>query len=442
MGRERPAPAARSLGTTCAHRSPRMRRAPCPPVIAGVMLFFLAAMAALEAPHCLAQVPPQLPPTVPQAEKPAREPEGPTAEELSREIEAREDELGRIRADLMERRRQASELAGREHDLQAEVDRINAEIDVNRELLQKLSEKQAVLLQDMELARADLEMAEDRLASASNLLEKRLRAIYKFGRGEAMEVILLSKTFADLAKRIYYLSVIADHDRELMAVFSERVETRRVLAEHIADKKRRIDDVELEVATETRNLELKKEERDALVSRLKEKRYYYESLADRLEEASTELENLISGLEARREEAEFTGTGFESRKGSLMWPCDGEVVANFGVETHPRFGTIIRNNGIEIKTMPGAKVRAVANGVVSFAGALSGFGNCIVISHGEGFYSMYGHLESMLTEKGYNVAEGLAIGVLGETSTPEGAVLHFEIRQGKKPLDPAEWLLK
>jgi septal ring factor EnvC (AmiA/AmiB activator) len=386
-------------------------------------------------------MPPQIPPEIPLQE-PAREVDGPTAEELSEEIDSREEELERIRTDLREKRRQASEIAGREHDLQAEVDRINAEIDVNRELLYKLGEKQAVLLQDLELAHADLAIAEERLASAALMLERRLRAIYKFGRGEAMEVILLSKTFADLAKRIYYLSVIADHDRELMTVFSERVETRRVLKDHITAKKHRIDAVGTEVETETRNLELKKEERDALVARLKEKRYYYENLTERLEEASRDLENLIADLETRREDAEFAGTSFEGRKGGLMWPCAGEVVANFGVETHPRFGTIIRNNGIDIKTMPGTKIRAVANGVVSFAGALSGFGNCIVVSHGEGFYTLYGHLDSMIAEKGYNVAEGLAIGVVGETSTPEGAVLHFEIRHGKKPLDPALWLLK
>jgi len=385
------------------------------------------ALLALAGSSCLAQVP---------------RADSPSPEDLSDQIESQELELDRIRADLREKRRQAAELAGREHDLQADVERINAELEVNRELLEKLGEKQAVLLEDLELAHGELAVAEERLASATVMLERRLRAIYKFGRVEAMEVILLSKTFADLAKRIYYLSVIADHDRELMTVFSERVETRRVLMDHIEDKKARIDAVGLEVETETRNLELKKEERDAMVARLKEKRYYYENLAERLEEASKDLEDLIADLETRRDDAEFAGTSFEARKGGLMWPCDGEVIASFGVETNPRFGTIIRNNGIDIKTMPGTKIRAVANGVVSFAGSLSGFGNCIVVSHGEGFYTLYGHLESMIADKGYNVAEGLAIGVVGETSTPEGAVLHFEIRHGKKPLDPALWLLK
>jgi murein DD-endopeptidase MepM/ murein hydrolase activator NlpD len=212
--------------------------------------------------------------------------------------------------------------------------------------------------------------------------------------------------------------------------------------EHIEGKKAKIEAVEREVEEETRNLQLKKEQRDALVARLKEKRYYYENLTRKLEEASRNLEDLIGDLETRREEAEFAGTPFEGRIGRLVWPCDGDVISEFGVQTHPRFGTIIRNNGINIKTLPGTKIRAVASGEVSFAGALSGFGNCIVVSHGDGFYTLYGHLESLMVTKGHEVREGDAIGLVGETSTPEGAVLHFEIRHGTKPLDPAKWLSK
>jgi septal ring factor EnvC (AmiA/AmiB activator) len=363
-------------------------------------------------------------------------------EDIEEEMRQREDEIQRIREDLGDKRQKAAELAGREHDLAGDIERINEEIRINQELLTKLGQKKAVLLGDLEIANQDLVLAEKSFRQARDMLSKRVRAIYKFGRGEAMEVVFLSKTFADLAKRIYYLSIVADHDREIMSAFERRVETRRVLREHIEAKKSRIEAVEGEVREETRNLELKREERDALVRQLKEKRYYYENLAEKLEEASRNLEGLLGRLEARREEVRYTGTAFEGRMGKLMWPCEGEVVSDFGVQTHPRFGTIIRNNGLDIKAFPGSKVRSVATGTVSFAGALSGFGNGIVISHGDGFYTLYGHLESMLVGVGYDVSEGDAIGFIGETSTPEGAVLHFEIRQGKEPLDPAIWLLK
>jgi septal ring factor EnvC (AmiA/AmiB activator) len=361
---------------------------------------------------------------------------------IEQEIEETESELERLRDDLKEKRSQAAEIADREHDLLGEIQRINEEMEVNRHLLEKLGEKKAVLLSDLEETRRELRTAEDRLSTAEDMLNKRLRAIYKFGRGEVMEVILLSRTFADLAKRVYYLSMVADHDLDLIGVFEERVETRRVLLEHIKLKKARIEEVEAEVARETANLQLRKEERDGLVAQLKEKRYYYENLAQKLEEASRNLEELLGDLEVRHEEARYEGTPFEGRVGRLMWPVEGTVVGEFGVETHPRFGTIIRNNGIDIKTLPGTKVSAVARGDVSFAGTLSGFGNCVVISHGAGFYTLYGHLETIMVGQGYPVRQGDTLGTVGETSTPEGAVLHFEIRQGRQPLDPAEWLLR
>jgi peptidoglycan hydrolase CwlO-like protein len=141
--------------------------------------------------------------------------------EIEEQIKNREAELDRIRNELRDKRTKATELAGREHDLQGEIERINDELEVNQELLGKLGEKKDVLLDDLSLAHKELTAAEARLASAETLLNKRLRAIYKFGRGQRMEVVLLSNTFADLAKRIYYLSVIADHDRELMSAFED-----------------------------------------------------------------------------------------------------------------------------------------------------------------------------------------------------------------------------
>jgi septal ring factor EnvC (AmiA/AmiB activator) len=363
-------------------------------------------------------------------------------EQVEREIERTERELESIRRDLAEKRKRAEDLAGQESDLRAEIGRINEEIRLNRSLLDKLAEQKRVLQDDLEYSRQDLVVAEGVLDQSRVLLNKRLRSIYKFGRGQAMEVLLTSKTFADVAKRVYYLSMIADHDREIIEDFTEQVESKRILVEYIAEKKDRIESVEREARVEAENLRMKKEQRDGLVAQLKEKRYYYENLARELEEASRNLETVIGALESRAEALAEADATFEGRMGTLMWPCDGEVISEYGMETHPRFGTIIKNNGIDIRTAPGTRVRSVGPGKVSFAGSLSGFGNCIIVSHGDGFYTMYGHLESLLVGKGYRVGEGEAIGYIGETSTPEGAVLHFEIRKGKVPLDPSKWLLR
>lgn len=356
------------------------------------------------------------------------------------ETKAKEAELGRIRKDLEDKRREAADIAGQEQDLASELESLNEELSLNQELLAKLAQKKAALLDELDGAQDDLVRAQMSLGAAGNTLGSRLRGIYKFGRGQMMEVILTSKTLADLAERVYYLSVVADHDRELMAEFESTVETKRVLVEHIEGKRVRLEQTETEVAEEARNLEIRKEERDALVARLKDRRYYYEEMARDLQEAGRNLEQLLGQIDSEREAG---GAGaFSDEMGRLIWPCEGEVISDYGVEQHPRFGTIIKNNGMDIKAAGGSGVRSVARGSVSFAGPLSGFGNCVIVDHGDGYYTFYGRLESVAVGTGFEIEQGDVVGYVGETSAPEGPVLHFEIRQGKKALDPRLWLLR
>ncbi|HVP56628.1 MAG TPA: peptidoglycan DD-metalloendopeptidase family protein [bacterium] len=372
-------------------------------------------------------------------------PEGPDTTEAKSTEEgagAKEQELARIKQQLDEQRQQAAKLAGQEQDLSGEIESLNKELSLNQTLLRKLDEKKAVLLDDLKDAQEDLAQAQASLAGAGATLKGRLRGIYKFGRGQAMEVVLTSETFADLTKRIYYLSIVADHDRQLMSDFEKTVEAKQVLVDHIEEKRAKLEETETEVAEETQNLSAKKDERDALVARLKDKRYYYENKARELQEASRNLEETLGKLEAGRSAAPSEGGSFAALAGRLVWPCEGEVITDFGVETQPKFGTIIKNNGIDIKASEGTFVRAVAAGTVSYAGALTGYGNAVILDHGGGYYTLYGRLESVVVQVGYQVAQGDRLGFVGETSAPEGAVLHFEIRQGKKALDPQAWLLR
>jgi len=380
--------------------------------------------------------------TAPAADKSLSEPDTSAARPTDADLETKEQELDRLRRQLDENRDAAASLAGQEQDIAGEIEGLNRDINVNQSILRKLDEKRAVLLEDLQYAQQDLVAAQASLGAASEMLGGRLRGIYKFGRGQVMEVLLTSKTFADLTKRIYYLSVVTGHDRELISAFENTVETQQVLVDHIQSKKVKLDQTETEVADETRNLAARREERDALVARLKDKRYYYEDMARDLRDASRVLEEMLGRFEAGREEGGSTGASFAGRAGRLVWPCQGEVISGFGVETHPKFGTIIKNNGLDIKASAGSRVRTVAPGSVSYAGPLAGYGNAVIVDHGGGYYTLYGRLESVQVATGYEVLEGEPLGVVGETSAPEGAVLHFEIRQGRKALDPRAWLLR
>lgn len=132
----------------------------------------------------------------------------------------------------------------------------------------------------------------------------------------------------------------------------------------------------------------------------------------------------------------MAGTSLAARRGALPWPVTGEVVERFAAGNasgRPR-------PALGIAAEEGAPVRAVAHGRVVFADWLPGLGMLIVLDHGEGFLSLYGHLGTLLVEVGEWVEEGQTVGLVGRSGGVDRAKLHFELRRGAEPLDPQAWL--
>jgi septal ring factor EnvC (AmiA/AmiB activator) len=129
--------------------------------------------------------------------------------------------------------------------------------------------------------------------------------------------------------------------------------------------------------------------------------------------------------------------------GTLDWPVDGALVYRFGLERRPN-GTVLRWNGIGIATAAGTPVRAVKAGTVVLAGPFEGYGPTVVVSHGDGFYTLYLYLEEVGVVEGRRVEAGQVVGTVGGRGTPEGPHIEFQVRapQGGSPQaqDPLRWL--
>jgi septal ring factor EnvC (AmiA/AmiB activator) len=128
-------------------------------------------------------------------------------------------------------------------------------------------------------------------------------------------------------------------------------------------------------------------------------------------------------------------------QGALPWPARGLVSSRFGRQPTSRFGTSIVRNGIEIGMAEGQPVKAVHEGVVAFAGQFTGYGNLVIVEHGERAFSLYGYLDSIQAAQGEHVDAQAAVGRSGRN--PNGTpALYFELRVDGKPVDPVQWLQK
>jgi septal ring factor EnvC (AmiA/AmiB activator) len=146
---------------------------------------------------------------------------------------------------------------------------------------------------------------------------------------------------------------------------------------------------------------------------------------------------LVASIEGRGSVA----TGFPSWRGRLPWPvAGGQLELGFGRQVDKRFGTVTVHKGIDIRALKGKPVKSVFAGQVVFAGTFRGYGLLVILDHGEGYYSLYAHLDSLAVKKGNRLRQGQVIGRVGETGSLKGAYLYFEIRQGGRAVDPQGWL--
>ena len=134
------------------------------------------------------------------------------------------------------------------------------------------------------------------------------------------------------------------------------------------------------------------------------------------------------------------GQDIRTVQGALGWPVDGKVLETFGRQVDPKFSTITFNNGLKIAASAGTEVHAIFPGTVLFSQWFKGYGNLIILDHGNRVFSLYGNLKSPTVAVGGRVQAGQAIAGVGESEDAQLGYLYFEIRQDNKPEDPQKWL--
>ena len=365
---------------------------------------------------------------------------------------AKRRELEMIRNQAQEKRDAARRLLGKETHEIGQLRRTERKLNLTRKRLRALQQRQASVGHELESTEADLRRSTLTLQQQKSRLARRLRALYKYGPEHRFEVLLSTRSFAQLLARWDGLVMVAEQDRMLV----EDVRTQKALVE--ADKQRLQSNL-TELArtaqrTDKENARLSelRQSKATTVKAIQSQRQNFEAAAAELEKTARSIQRLLATLERKRREENdkarqegrnpqpYTGD-FAKGEGRLDWPVRGEIVGHFGTETHPRWGTVTMNNGIDIGVAIGTPVHSVAKGRVDYVSEDFGtYGQMIVLNHGDGYYTLYGHLSQISVAVGQEVTPGQTIGRSGDTGSLKGAILHFEVRKGGQSLNPEGWL--
>lgn len=371
--------------------------------------------------------------------------------DLRRDILESQRRLEAVRAERARLQKEMGNLTNRVRNVSGELLNIERQLSASRSALAEVEFQADATVSQIEESSRSLIQARERLSEGSAILHRRLRDIYKRGALHTVRVLLGADSFADLLTRYRYLRMIASYDRSLVLRVTE-LETelvgktaslQRALADLAVFRNSKLGEV-----AELRSVEA--EHTDALES-FREREVRTTGRMQELNSDESRITTLIVDLEARRREAELrdavrggTARISDADASTLEWPVEGDLIYRFGRERQPN-GTVLRWNGVGIKAPTGAPVRAVKDGIVVLAGPFEGYGPTVVLSHGEGFYTLYLYLEEIGVVQGRQVRSGQVVGTVGGTDTPEGSHIEFQIRApsgGEAPqaMDPLEWL--
>lgn len=365
--------------------------------------------------------------------------------EIDDKIKGTEDELQRLRREISEQRRKIAEIEKQEKDVAGYLDRLGREEKLMKRLLAGLEDKESMLVEQVELLRGDLAGNEAVYLHRLEVFSARLREMYKEGPRHAWQELLAAEDVPDLLQRYKFLSLIAERDAALISEVRERKEEIEAQEAELTELLHEVSASRAEKESELQRLGENEKKRRRTLASLQTRKKDYEKRAAELERTERELQALIERLETQRlEQAKAWGDygerDFPGLKGRLPRPVEGKVSRAFGRFRHPEYGTVTFNTGIDIDTRAGEPVRAVARGRVEYAGDLPGYGNCIIVNHGGGYYTLYAHLSRIFVSQGIQVERETLVAETGRDAAGSGGTIHFEIRRSKEPLDPAEWL--
>ncbi len=367
---------------------------------------------------------------------------------LDERIRAKDAELQKLRGEISAERRKIEEVERKEKDIAGYLAKLEREEKLTKRLLAGISEKEGMLGQQVESLRQDLDYSEKVFDRRRVILAMRLREMYKSGTQDMWQELLQANDFGDLLQRYKFLSAIAERDANLVEEVRQRktdIARREAnLTESLAQATSARREKERELARLTAN----EQKRKKSLAELKTSKTGHQKRIEQLARAERDLLAIIDAFEKERTAGApeaweaSAGKDFPELKGRMRAPVEGKRVRGFGESKHPEFGTVTFNPGIDIDARAGSPVRAVARGKVEYASLLPGFGNCIIVAHGQGYYTLYAHTSKIFVKKEAMVSAGDVIAEAGGGAADAGSSFHFEIRKSKKALDPAEWLGK
>jgi murein hydrolase activator len=352
-----------------------------------------------------------------------------------------------------------------ETSLMDAVDRAEKQVNRKRQLILATERDLGALEEQIRTEGVQLEDLEARLEMNAAYAGRRVRALHQLNTLGTLPVLANAESWIDFLKRKSALSRVIEADRHLLDQLAADHRRQKALLVKLSQRRSERGQLEAQLRRELADLTVRLDERSELLAQIQSEASLQADLIEGLRASAEALDTAISRMAAPetttpvpetgpgREPAtatddasaeagplEITRRPFIQLKGLLNLPVNGKIVSSYGHYRDAEFDVMNFRSGVLIRADRGEPIHAVANGTTLFADWFKGYGNMLILDHGDHYYTVYAHLEALFKARGDSVDADEVIATVGETATPAGPGLHFEVRHYGKPVDPLAWL--
>jgi murein DD-endopeptidase MepM/ murein hydrolase activator NlpD len=342
-----------------------------------------------------------------------------------------EDQLDQIKKEKEQTKKQIDEVKKKEQDYLNQVNQVETQLLSSLDQLNNLNTNYADVKSDIDKTNIDLAVKENDLAEISKdleaketILNNRISAIYKNRGASFFEVLFKSKSFIELLSKLKLMNLLAKQDTKIILEIKDKKSATLSVKQNIMELRQKQDEQKGNLEKLVTQAEQKKAEVTGILGQKKD--LLSDTRADKnallkMQAQQTAKENEIQRiLESLRYGS--------APNGRLMWPVAGRLVSGFGNRLHPILGYVRAHSGVDLAAPNGTPIFAADGGEVLQASYSGGYGNSVLIYHGGGFATFYGHMSGFAVSQGQMVKRGQVIGYVGATGLATGPHLHFEVR--------------
>lgn len=364
------------------------------------------------------------------------------------EVTKTKEKLSDIDQKIKNKKKELTQAEKEELSTINQLDVIGKKLSKNQNEFDFLNRRLKNLKKEMLTIDSQLTLINQDIARREKVFNKRLSALYKYERsGGILRIIFSSDSYLDLSQRTKFIGTVLRSDTQMVQQFMEQLSLTKEKKEKLQENKESLEKVKASIRRKENQIKGQKQKKTVFLKQVRNEKRTYQVAVRELEKSSRQLQSLIDGLkkELRGKGKRYVpedGKGFAVLKGKLLFPIPGKIISRYGNHVDPQLNTVIFQKGIEISTKSGKEIKAIYGGKVLYADWFKGYGNIVIIDHGDSYYSLSAHLSKMLKRTGDRVEAGEVIALTGDTGSLKGPCLYFELRHHGEPLNPLHWLRK